>query len=135
MFDTIVHAHALLHVQHTTMLQNTTVSGQTNFCRVAVHNTTGTPADVDACKADIANYSVSFDAGILNNPSKKLLKPSNTVGEAAWNEIVAKDDSTETFGQCIAGVDDVNGHLSSSVSWADSEHCGWGSIHVATSST
>jgi len=46
---------------------------------------------------------VSFDAGILNNPSKKLLKPSNTVGEAAWNEIVAKDDSTETFGQCIAG--------------------------------
>jgi hypothetical protein len=128
-FDTIVHAHGLLHAQHTTMLTDAT-PGQTNFCRVAINNASGVHGDTDimTCKNDIDDYigefrnnrlqvlrncrvtfsspqtAVSFDASLMNNPAKKLLMKSNTSGVTAWNTVVGADnDATETFGQCIAG--------------------------------
>ena len=68
-FDTIVHAHALLHAQHTTMLNSDPTPGQTNFCRVAVNDASGVHGDTNiaACKADIAaggdDYVGEYPAG------------------------------------------------------------------------
>ena len=47
--------------------------------------------------------AVSFDAGIVNNPSKKLLEETATTGVSAWNTVIGVDDPKETFGQCMAG--------------------------------
>lgn len=47
--------------------------------------------------------AVTFDAGVIKNPAKKLLETSNTSGVSAWNTVIGEDDEDETFGQCIAG--------------------------------